>query len=419
MSVLSHRDPASHQSVFALSVFANAVRTTTGGDLGKVAYALISQALVNAAPTIGQWDIVWGPATTSQPIGKAYRMNTMYVARSAAHLERFVVAMAGTNPYSLLDWIIEDGFVHTQIPWVYGLLEAPGAKIALGTAIGLTVQQAMRPDAGLPGAGTTLIDFLRAAAKEKIEIAVAGHSLGGALSPTMALWLADTQGIPLLWDPHRNATISALPTAGPTAGNGPFAAHSGRKLGERLTPFYNAIDVVPQAWREAGTPSLSAIPTLYAPDIQPFDALSRLVGVAELLAKNGDYTPLPGLTSLPGTFNKAVQDPSKPEIVQFLAQLGYQHVPAYYGWFGFDPAWAPAEPPAAFELSPTLAATLADETASPGDLLRAFAAREARQIRVGDTLVEAPRGPGDPQTARVAALVEEELRKHGAPSAAA
>jgi hypothetical protein len=409
----------SQKTVFALSNFANAVRATTGEDLAPLAYKLIQQSLANAAPTIGTWEIVWGPAVNAQPIGKAYRMNTMYVVRNVQSPLEYVVAIAGTNPYSLLDWIVEDGFVHTQVPWIYAPLAAPGAKIALGTAIGLHIHQTFRPEAGLPGTGATLTDFLRTVTGEKVQICVTGHSLGGALAPTVALWLADTQKIPLLWDPHGNATISSLPTAGPTAGNAAFAAHAGEKLGARLTPFYNSIDVIPQAWRETGTPSLSAIPSLYAPSIEPFGLLEKLVGVARFLAKDGDYTPFAGLSVLPGTVNEKIIDPSASNFENFLKQLGYQHVTAYAGWFGLDPTWMPKEPEQAPPaLSPELSAALSQESASPGDIVRALHDREPRKLPIGGALVDAPRGPHDPEAARVVDLVVSELQKQGAPSPA-
>src|SRR5262249_13625321 len=158
---------------------------------------------------------------------------------SAATPSQYAIGIAGTNPKSILDWIIEDGFVAWQVPWVYALLDAPGAKIALGTAIGLALLQNMKPSSKVPGGGSTLVDFLATVTKSPVQAAVAGHSLGGALAPTAALWLADTQGFLSHWDRHKNATLSALPTAGPTAGNSAFATYSGKKLGARLTPSYN------------------------------------------------------------------------------------------------------------------------------------------------------------------------------------
>ena len=47
-------------------------------------------------------------------------------------------------------------------------------------------------------AGTALVAFLQAAVTSAdgrpVRVTVTGHSKGGALAPTLALWLADTQG---------------------------------------------------------------------------------------------------------------------------------------------------------------------------------------------------------------------------------
>lgn len=127
------------QAIFAVGAFAGLSSSVTGSDPDKATLELISTGLSNAAGTIGTWNVVWGPSVVMQPIGPAVAMNTMYVAQSAANPSQYVIAIAGTNPKSVLDWIIEDGFVHWQVPWVYAPLEARGARIALGTAIGLGI----------------------------------------------------------------------------------------------------------------------------------------------------------------------------------------------------------------------------------------------------------------------------------------
>jgi hypothetical protein len=372
--------------------------------------------------------VVWGPAVVQQPVGKDYAMNTMYVAQSASDVSQYVIGVAGTNPYSMLDWIIEDGFVAWQVPWVYALLHAPSAKIALGTATGLAILQNMKPAAGVPGAGQTLRQFLSTITHNKVNIAVAGHSLGGALAPTVALWLADTQGFLSHWDPKKNATISSLPTAGPTAGNGAFAAWTREKLGSAVTPFYNSIDVVPHAWLES---MLAQIPSLYAPSIPAFASLKLLVDAAELLAKNGGYTTLSGLTALPGTVNTAIINPDQDNLKNFLAQLGYQHITAYNSWFNFNPAWYPPEPASRqahertsiwpfpdgyMELSPALTETISQKSIGASHVARHSGA--TRKLLIGTTLVDAPSGSDDARGAEVVALVEAELKKHGVSSAA-
>lgn len=408
---------------FALSMFASAIQNDTGQDLGLRASKQINEALANAAPVIDGWQIVWGPAVLVQPEGPAYSENLMYVVQRIAAPSQYVIAIAGTNFNSPVDSLVEDLFVYKQVSWLYDIA-ALGAKISLGSAIGLLNLQSMKPAATLPGAGTTLLDFLRTIVSEKVHITVAGHSLGGALAPTLALWLADTaQGLVFPWDPKKNATIGAQSFAGPTAGNGAFAFHSGVKLGTLLSPVYNTLDVVPHAWQELNTPSLSELAKIYAPDLAPpradlsYAALLVVIGAFRLLALNGGYSPLPNLRSIPGTYDPSIYDGTTSNTFQkWLMQVGQQHIPAYYPAFRYNPQWLPKSVVPQV-LSPELAA-LAQNSGTSDDFVRALKNRKPRKIHVGDAVVDAPTGPGDQQADRVASMVEAAFAKQAGVSAA-
>jgi len=291
----------------------------------------------------------------------------------------------------------------------------------------------MKPSSTVPGGGSTLVEFLATITRNPVQIAVVGHSLGGALAPTAALWLADTQGFLSHWDPHRNATLSALPTAGPTAGNSAFAAYSGKKLGAGLTPYYNTLDVVPHAWQAS---MLAEIPGLYVPHIPKLPVIESLVDLALRLSSAGDYTTLPGLTPLPGKFHEVhiqrAHDERMPdratqgkgilhdlreliELERFFLEVAYQHTTAYDSWFHFDPQWWPAAaarlaPPAA---SPALIAALSSKSATAGDVAQLIRAGAPRKLIIGGALVDAPSGPSDPRGNEIAAQVAAELMKHG------
>jgi hypothetical protein len=264
----------------------------------------------------------------------------------------------------------------------------------------------MKPSSRVPGGGSTLKDFLATITKSPVQIAVVGHSLGGALAPTAALWLADTQGFLSHWDPHKNATLSALPTAGPTAGNGAFAAYSGKKLGARLMPFYNTLDVVPHAWQAS---MLQEIPSLYVPHIPDLPLIDGLVKLALELSANGDYTTLPGLTPLAGKYKDVHR---LLDLERFLDEVAYQHTTAYDGWFNFNPDWLPAAPPAPAAPSPALIEALSSKS-TPGDVAQALSADAPRKLLIGGSLVDTPSGPSDPRGAHAVALVTAELKKHG------
>lgn len=98
-----------------------------------------------------------------------------------------------------------------------------------------------------------------------------GHSLGGALSPTVAF---ATKSANIL----RVADVLTFPTAGPTPGNDIFAytfraffpeISSGSGYRSWNTNFINTLDIVPKAWctRKDLRPDqyLGQIPTIYGP----------------------------------------------------------------------------------------------------------------------------------------------------------
>src|SRR3954464_6726658 len=127
--------PTKEQSIlYQVSMYSSLVASKTGPDLEKALYDAILGALKWDAPQIGDWSVAWGPVAVQHPTD-SYVINAMYVAESNDHPGTYVVGIAGTNPSSLFDWLVEDGLVSVQIPWPYALLSAPDAKIALGTGI--------------------------------------------------------------------------------------------------------------------------------------------------------------------------------------------------------------------------------------------------------------------------------------------
>ncbi|MDC0722818.1 lipase family protein [Nannocystis bainbridge] len=420
MSTTATIDTPTQIQTFALTQFAGAAQAQSLPDLGPAASEQITQALRNAASTIGEWQIVWGPAVLTMG-NPPHSVNLMYVVKNAADPSQYVIAIAGTNFNSLIDSVLEDLFVFAQVPWFFNPL-AVGAQISLGAAIGLLNLQNMKPDAQLPGGGRTLVEFLRTIVSQKVQITVAGHSLGGALAPVVALWLADTaQGQQSAWDPQRNATIGVDTFAGPTPGNLAFSLYAGLRFGKRLRPVYNTLDCVPHAWQEFGEPSLSELFSIYAPDIAPkidvsYGALAVLIGVFQLLAANRGYTPLPNLVAIQGTYTTAIyQDPKLDAFHKFLLQVGYQHIIGYYGPFQYQAKWMKPSTPTS--ISQDLA-DLASNSASAQEFVQALQNRQPKQIQVGGVVVDAPRGPDDPQTARVSAMVQAALAAQAGVSAA-
>jgi len=387
--------------IYQVSMYSSLVASKTGPGLEAQLYALILDALKNDEHHIGHWSIAWGPVVVQHP-EDSYAINSMYVAehKSLLGAKTYVVGIAGTNPSSLFDWLVEDALVSVQIPWVYALLSAPDAKISLGTGIGLAILQNAKPGSGIPGAGTTLLEFLKGIEwKLGTSVVVSGHSLGGALSPTVALWLHDVR---ILWDAFHLVKLSTMPTAGPTAGNSHFASYSDRELS--IARFANAIDVVPHAWQAS---DLAKIPTLYVPHIEPDTLIEDLVAFGEKISAGGDYTQLVRDTGwFPFDVNKSLIH-HRPAFINFFAQLAWQHTVAYMRYFGaVSPhleAWAEEFQAAAMAAAPAVAAGLA-----------AGAAAQAGTKLVAGEPVVIPSG-SDPRAKEVAARVVEELRRHATP----
>ncbi len=229
-----------------------------------------------------KWECVWGPYSSNsmlfynQDEKKEYYVtdNAMYLARYKGGDPNYigpgyVLAVAGTNGLSTVGWLGEDFDVIDETSWPPIYLTNPQtddscskvsssncndqALISYGTCQGLkTLWELGSED------GNTILDYVTSKhdlIKNEGGIVVTGHSLGGALSPVMALALSQAKGL-------TDIKISAMPTAGPTPGNAKLADQLAQNLNE-YNAIYNAIDVVPHAWE---MDQLAEVPKLYADD---------------------------------------------------------------------------------------------------------------------------------------------------------
>src|SRR5262245_48647629 len=92
---------------------------------------------------LGKWELAWGPATFRTPTS-LFDDAMMYMARQArpsGERARYVVAIRGTNPLSIFDWIFGDLWVRLPIDWTPVISEAAGAKVSASTALGLAIIQ--------------------------------------------------------------------------------------------------------------------------------------------------------------------------------------------------------------------------------------------------------------------------------------
>ncbi len=243
-------------------------------------------ASVGAQLAGGAWTVPWGPAvfqnTNNTDDNEAD--NAMFVAfNNDAANPIYVVAIAATNAVSIYDWDQEDANVGPQDMVAFPInLNPPfdnpsvtptgstvpaDAQVSAGTALGVyTLCTGMIDQAG---ATLSLIDYLsNLGAPTAAKIIFTGHSLAGALAPTLALQLWET-GV-LTKGGFTLQNVLVMPTAGATPGNLAFAtlfnttlspqsafpAGSTPNAGNQLTQFnvlyWNFNDIVPRAWTQFG-----------------------------------------------------------------------------------------------------------------------------------------------------------------------
>lgn len=288
-------DPTDCKRLMLSLAYAADLSHSLTGDLATVTQTTKERiaCLLANTPDLDGWSPTWGPAIQLEPLVDrgAVRPNPLsfltetpantMVVFSREGTNEHVVAIAGTNPLSLYGWLVED-FKITPEAWPYGTGDDTG-YITTGTLDGLEILIA------LEDGSTSLAEYLATVTGSPgATVYVTGHSLGGALSPALGLWLADTQGQAGGWDPGSNAALRVYPFAGATPGDQHFAAYLNGKLpGDGLVVVNNSNDVVPHAWNPT---TLAEIQTLYPVGIRPV-LLAPLVEAMEKLAveKSSDF----------------------------------------------------------------------------------------------------------------------------------
>lgn len=330
------------RTMLALAFFADSdVADPFAGDYATAlrAYNTIKGHLpkLNAKPGYN-WQVVWGPAvfTFSRPSDKEVRRtdNQLYVVRNGSSGE-YAVAIAGTDAASLADWYFEDMDVKKTEAWPYAKGVTPTPLISCATFNGLNALLGAAPPElppgtlgePIPGAGEQLLTFLQSIPKNQpITVSTTGHSLGGALSPALALALVDTQA---QWDPTRAATVLPFAFAGATPGDAAFTAYFQSRFPNGMQRIWNAIDIVPHAWDVA---HLREVPTIYGiPPVQLIQgAIVRLISEVGSIG----YAPLDDLG--PTFIGERHHKGTPRHLLEFMDIAVHQHITAYLDWAGIQ-----------------------------------------------------------------------------------
>lgn len=299
---------------------------------------------------IGSWQLVWGPVVY-QAENSEVADNVMYVAQGADDNQKpvYIVAIAGTNPVSTDD-DSEDLDVGTLAPLPNN---ANGeAIISLGTFNGVTNLEGMSYPS--QGSSQTLVEYLNGLGTTGGTLIFTGHSLGGALSPALAVDLVNYGGL----ETGNFTNVYVYPTAGPTPGTSDFAAQFEETF--PLTPtdsntyqswnglVWNSLDIVPHAWAEE---TLEEIPALYESNLPYSECIAVIVGLARIKVLDKGYGQIQNSGAMAGTFNGSLPSTGNPTC-DFLQQAYYQHILAYFALLGvntllstgfFNPAPFPSE----------------------------------------------------------------------------
>lgn len=300
------------QRIFTHSVFSNiasGVCAKKPQDLQPILTKKLANLLNNqrVQELIGTWDVVWGPEVYHAPQEKLNVVtNAMYVATNSDK-SQYIVAVSGTNGPSTFGWLTEDFKVGTTVSWPYTNVEGKDLQISEGTSIGLDILMNQ-----MKSGNKTISEFLRSEINNNTQVVVAGHSLGGALSASLALALHDTQNN---WNQHRKAIISCLPSAGATPGNKDFSNYYNDALGTQTIRVWNSLDIVPHAWQ---INMLQAVPSIYAPYFNSGAILAGIANAAMLRSAKGAsplthnaYTQLlPQTPGLHGQINLGLKIPA-------------------------------------------------------------------------------------------------------------
>ncbi|NES68239.1 MAG: hypothetical protein F6K24_24885 [Okeania sp. SIO2D1] len=195
----------------------------------------------------------------------------MYMAKSkdSGESDRYIIGISGTNLVSLHGWTVQNLSVSTTRLWNKGQpwhsdpedQTTPGIRVAAGFCEGIRIlfEEMQYNEQSL----LEYLNHLTSSASKPLSITICGHSLGAALSPTLALSLIDRRAE---WDPNEKATVWASFSSGASPGNKAFAQDYDMKLDQKTDRIWSELDYVANTWEKD---MIEGTRTFYEPYIKP------------------------------------------------------------------------------------------------------------------------------------------------------
>ncbi|MDR3680634.1 MAG: hypothetical protein P4L41_11775 [Flavipsychrobacter sp.] len=354
---------STYQQIFTLCMLSN-----LSGAFNKQSSATIHDSTIYYTDRIltdstfqtymGHWKCVWGPSVMLNDPKKndSMAINSMFIAQNLDSPSLFVVAIAGTNFASGYDWLNEDFKVERFKYWdsvlanVYDTttttpgLRYPSAFISRPTFMGLFNLMSLH-DTTLPGSPTAyqfLTNLVDTSHLSNINIWTTGHSLGGALAPTLALYLQNKMIGTNAKPKATTLSINCLAAAGATPGDMRFSALYKKYLQANTIRVWNRNDVVPHGFEGD---MLQQVDTIYNfAGIPTPSLIQNTINATNLALFLYNYRQLYPATDTEFTsaiytnanFINPADSTSILTPTMFLGQLVCQHVPAYPHYFGVD-----------------------------------------------------------------------------------
>lgn len=261
MSTTPATTPTTRQVMLSLAYLAYTGDLITLPNPERTILGLLKTAMADI-PVVENWNVVWGPQTYTTP-GALYQDYMMYVAQNSQDPTQYAVAIRGTNAISDLDWLMGDLDVLQMMAWPPGNggYNPETANISESTSIDLQALLGMTSTLygdELNPSPKSLIEYLYSQTTNKINLCITGHSLGGCVAGTLALYLKQRMNF---WDASRQSIVSCVTFAAPTAGDdtfaklsdkafagGPYPPNWDTSLGTTFDAVRCSLDVAPLAW---------------------------------------------------------------------------------------------------------------------------------------------------------------------------